>query len=66
MSLAVYLTVMISYKCGRPLFENDRVKVFTTGEKKNFLDIRIIFEKNLVPPGFEPGAPDPKSGVLTS
>ena len=32
----------------------------------NFLDIRILFEKNLVPPGFEPGAPDPKSGVLTS
>ena len=61
----VYLTVLISYKYGRPLFENGRVKAFTTGEN-NFLDIRILFEKNLVPPRFEPSAPDPKSGVLTS
>ena len=29
----VYLTVLISYKYGRPLFENGRVKAFTTGEK---------------------------------
>ena len=34
--------------------------------KDNFLDIRKIFEKYLVPSRFEPGAPDSKSGVLTS